>query len=160
MLGFLALAAALSAPAEPPARPAPVPVTVRFDEAEYRPRDRQTVMTGKPRVTLTRGDVTLACRRLVADNDEKGKIRKAVCEGDVELTRGTLVVTCATAVYEDAGARVTCKGEPTIREGQSVTTGEELTYELDADRITLTRGKGTLVPEPGQELPIPGGARR
>jgi lipopolysaccharide transport protein LptA len=159
MLPALVLAVALRAPAEPTARPAPVPVTVRFEEAEYRPRDRQAVVTGKPRVTLTRGDVTLACRRLVADNDEKGKVKRAVCEGDVELTRGNLQVTCATAVYEDDGARVTCKGEPTIRQGQSVTSGEELVYELDADRITLTRGKGTLVPEPGQELPIPGGAR-
>lgn len=163
---LLALLVALGAPAEPPtAGPRPAgsaqpAVTVQFDEAEYRPRERQTVMSGKPYVTLTRADVTLSCRRLVAENDERGQVRRATCEGEVKLVRGSLSVTCASAVFEEQEARVTCRGEPTIRAGQSVTTGEELIYDLDADKITLTRGKGTLVPEPGQDLPIPSGGKR
>jgi lipopolysaccharide export system protein LptA len=159
MLSLLAMAAALAAPVGAPARPEPPPVRIQFEEAEYRYRERRTVMTGKPLVTLTREDAVLVCRRLTAENDERGKLRQATCEGDVRLTRGERVVTCASAVYEEAGARVTCRGSPTIREGPSELSGEELTWELDADRITLTRGKGTLVPPPGQEMPLQGGGR-
>lgn len=158
MLALLAMAAAMAAP-RAPARPEPPPVRIQFEEAEYRYRERRTLMTGKPFVTLTREDAVLVCRRLTAENDERGKLRVATCEGEVKLTRGERVVTCATAVYDDAGARVTCRGSPVIREGASELSGEELTWELDADRITLTRGKGTLVPQPGQELPLPHGGK-
>jgi len=158
MVALLAMAA-LTAPPGTPARPEAPPVRIQFEEAEYRYRERRTVMTGKPLVTLTRGDVVLVCRRLTAENDEKGKLRQATCEGDVKLTRGERVATCATAVYDEAGARITCRGSPTIREGPSELSGEELTWELDDDRITLTRGKGTLFPPPGQELPLPHGGR-
>ena len=159
MVALLAMAAALVAPAGPSARSEPPPVRIQFEEAEYRYRERRTVMTGKPLVTLTREDAVLVCRRLTAENDERGKLRQATCEGDVKLTRGERVVTCTTAVYEEAGARVICRGSPTIREGASELSGEELTWELDADRITLTRGKGTLFPPPGQELPLPHGGK-
>jgi hypothetical protein len=63
-------------------------------------------------------------------------------------------VTCATAVFEEATGRLTCRGSPQIRDGRSVMAGEELVYDLDADRVTLTRAKGTLVEEPGKELPL------
>ena len=159
MVGALAMAAALVAPAAPPARAEPPPVRIQFEEAEYRYRERRTVMTGKPFVTLTREDAVLVCRKLTAENDERGKLRQATCEGDVRLTRGERVVTCAVAVYEEASARITCRGSPVIREGPSELSGEELTWELDADRITLTRGKGTLFPPPGQDLPLPHGGR-
>ena len=161
MLCLLATVAALAAP-EPAAAPKqaePPAVTFRAHSAEYLPRERRAVMTGNPLVTMSRGDATLVCRRLVAERDEKGRTRKATCEGDVKLTQGGRVVTCAVAVYEDPPARVTCSGNPTLRDGESVVRGEELVYELDADRYTL-RGQleGTFVQEPGKTPPfqVPG----
>jgi lipopolysaccharide export system protein LptA len=152
MLAPLAFAAALAAQ-QPGVAHAP-PIQIRAAEVEYRYRDKTTVMTGKPLVTLTRADATLVCRRLVTENDDRGQIRRATCEGDVKLTRGERVVTCATAVFEEASGRLTCRGSPALRDGRSVMTGEELVYDLDADRVTLTRAKGTLVEEPGKELPL------
>jgi lipopolysaccharide export system protein LptA len=104
-------------------------------------------------VTLTREDATLTCRKLVAENDAAGKIRRATCTGDVTLTRGPRTVTCETAVYEEATARVTCTGNPVLRDGESVLRGEVLAYDLADDRATLSSAKGTIVPQSGQALP-------
>jgi lipopolysaccharide export system protein LptA len=152
MLPALILAAALLAPTDPSPKADRPPVRIQADEVDYRLREGRTVMTGNPFVTLTRGDVVLTCRQLVLEGDGKDRIRRATCEGDVRLTRGTRLVTCATAVYDDEAARLVCKGNPTLHDGPSEMTGEELTYDLDEDRVRLTKGTGTLREPPGRTL--------
>lgn len=146
MIGACLALALTAAPPSPP-------VTVVAEEIQYLYKEGKVVFTGKPLVTLTREDATLTCRKLVAENDAAGKIRRAVCTGDVKLTRGPRVVTCETAVYEEKAARVTCTGNPVLKDGESVMRGEVLAYDLADDRATLTSAKGTIVPQPGQELP-------
>ena len=151
--------AATTRRAPPPSAPAgsrtaPPPTHVEADHIEYRYRERQTVMTGKPLVTLRREDATLVCRRLVADNDGGGDIQHAVCEGDVKLTRADRVVTCNRATYEGATGRVVCRGDPVLHDGESIIHCDQVVYDLDQDKVTLTRPKGTLVQKPGQPLPI------
>lgn len=169
-IAYLVATAASSAHA-PPATPAgatrsgkvttPPPTHVEAENMEYRYKERQTVMIGKPFVTLTRADATLICRRLVADNDAAGDIRVAVCEGDVKLTRGERSVTCARATYYADAGRVVCRGDralpggdPVLRDGASVIDCEELTYDLDQDKVFLKKPRGTLVQRPGQALPL------
>jgi lipopolysaccharide export system protein LptA len=132
-------------------QPAP-PVTVDADEVQFLYREGKVVFTGKPLVKLTREDATLTCRRLVAENDEAGRIRRAVCTGDVRLVRGSRVVTCETATYEEKTSRVTCAGNPVLRDGDNVMRGDELVYDLAADQATLSGARGTIVPKPGQDL--------
>lgn len=151
-------------PASGPARPSSaarksVPVDVHAASIEYRYKERRTVMTGDPLVTLTREDATLVCRRLVAEMDAAGQIARATCEGDVKLTRADRVVTCKTATFENVSGSVTCVGDPELRDGPSVVRGERLVYHLDEDRVTLTRARGTVVQSAGRELPL-GGSRR
>ncbi len=121
---------------------------------EYRYKERQTVMWGKPLVTLKREDATLLCRRLTADNDGSGDIQHAVCEGDVKLTRGEKIVTCNRATYEGDTGRVVCRGNPVLRDGDSIMYCDEVIYDLDQDRVFLKKPKGTLVQKPGEPLPI------
>jgi lipopolysaccharide export system protein LptA len=141
-----------------PAAPRP-PVRVDADEVQYQYKERRAVFLGKPLVRLTREDAVLTCRKLVTDNDEQGKVRRAVCTGDVKLTRGTKVATCQTATYDDATSRVVCVGNPVLKDGESVMTGEELVYDLAEDQVVMSRAKGTVVPKPGDE-PAPRGARK
>ncbi len=142
--GCLALALAAIPPSPP--------VTVDAEEVQYLYKERKVVFTGKPLVTLTREDAVLTCRKLVAENDEQGRIRKAICSGDVKLTRGTRTVTCQTATFEEKAARVTCSGNPVLRDGENVMRGEELVYDLAADTATLTGAKGVILPPPGAEM--------
>ena len=148
MIAAACLALAL---ATEPSRSAPV--TVDAEEVQYLYKEGKVVFTGKPLVRLTREDATLTCRKLVAENDAAGKIRRATCTGDVTLTRGPRTVTCETAVYEEATARVTCTGNPVLRDGQSVLRGEVLAYDLADDRATLSSARGTIVPRSDQALP-------
>lgn len=142
--------AALALLAPPPAQ-APVPVHVDADEVYYQYRDRKVLFVGKPLVKLTREDAVLTCKRLVAENDDQGQIEKAVCTGDVRLVRGVRTVTCEKATFEEKLARVVCVGNPELHDGKSVMRGEELVYDLDQDRATLSTAKGTMVPKPGDE---------
>jgi lipopolysaccharide export system protein LptA len=70
----------------------------------------------------------------------------------VRLVRGTRVVTCETATYEEKTSRVTCAGSPVLRDGENVMRGDELVYDLAADQATLSGARGTIVPKPGQDL--------
>ena len=154
MIAALGLAHLLvAAPAAKPAAPAP-PTHVQAASADYDYKRRRTVMTGAPLVTLTRDDATLVCRKLVADSDDAGQIRRATCDGDVKLTRGEREVTCAHATYEAATGKVVCVGGPVLKDGPSVLRCDELVYDLDADRVSLKSPKGTLVQRPGQALPV------
>jgi lipopolysaccharide export system protein LptA len=152
MLPALALSAALLAPREPTPPPRPS-VRIQAEDVDYRVKEGRTVMTGNPFVTLTREDAVLTCRQLTLESDATGRIKRATCEGDVRLTRGSRVVTCATAVYEDEAARVVCRGTPTLHDGPSELTGQELVYDLDQDRIRLTKGTGRLYQPPGKPVP-------
>jgi lipopolysaccharide export system protein LptA len=153
LIAIAVLAGPGAAGPQAPAAAGAVPVEVHADSIEYRYKERRTIMTGKPVVTLTREDATLVCKRLVGEMDEAGRIARATCQGDVKLTRGDRTVTCAQATFESAAGRVTCNGSPELRDGPSVVRGEQLVYELDEDRITLSRASGNLIQPPGQKLP-------
>lgn len=99
---------------------------------------------------FTREDAVLVCKKLTADNDEAGGIRVAVCEGDVKLTRGERSVTCARATYYGPQARVVCRGDPVLRDGPSVVHSQEVTYDLDQDRVFVKRAKGIVYKQSGQ----------
>jgi len=57
------------------------------------------------------------------ENDGQGRIHRAVCTGDVKLVKGSRTVTCETATYEEATTRVTCTGNPVLKDGESVMRG-------------------------------------
>ena len=170
MIVLLAIAQLAALPTStPPPAPAsrtaaqvqpPPPTHVEADHIEYRYKEHETVMTGKPLVRLTRADAVLVCRRLVAENDEAGDIHHAVCEGDVKLTRGERIVTCNRATYEAETATVICRGDPVLHDGESVMFCDELIYDLDQDKVQLKRPKGTIVQKPGQPLPVAKGRSR
>ncbi len=144
------LALALAAP---PA-PAPAPIQVDADEVHYQYKERKVLFIGKPLVRLTREDAVLTCKKLVAENDEQGRLAKAVCTGDVRLVRGDRTVTCEKATFDEKANRVVCTGNPELRDGQTVMRGEELVYDLSEDKATLSGAKGTVVPKAGDD-PVP-----
>lgn len=125
------------------------PVTIDAAELRYVNPKHQIILTGAP-VRMTRDDAVLTCRRLVATNDDAGRIARAVCSGDVRLVRGTRTVTCDTATYEDAASRVICEGSPVVLEdGATEAKGDRLVYDLASDEITLEH---PVITAPGSEV--------
>ena len=146
---------ALPVPAPAPTKPAPSPTHVEAANIEYQYREKRTVMTGKPLVTLRRDDAILVCRRMVAENDDAGDIRHAVCTGDVKLTRGEQIVTCQQATYDAPAATIVCTGDTVLKDGASVLHSTEVTYDIERDRVLARNSKGTIFQRPGQKLPAP-----
>jgi lipopolysaccharide transport protein LptA len=148
VIGWLAktLATVVALAASAPA-PAPrVPVQVEAAQAQYHNKERKVVFVGAPLVRLVREDAVLLCRRLEAEYDEADQIRRAVCTGDVKLTRGDRIVTCEKATFDNATSKVICVGNPILREGRSVMYGTVLTYDINEDRTVLTQAHGTVIP--------------
>ena len=145
-----AVALALAGAPAPPAAERP-PVHVDAEQVQVLYKQRRVVFLGKPLVRLTREDAVLTCRKLVADNDAQGRMRRAVCTGEVRLTRGERVVTCEVATFDAQASTVVCTGSPELRDGKTVMRGDELTYDLDADKVVLSQAKGTVIPGPAEE---------
>ncbi|HEU4383133.1 MAG TPA: LptA/OstA family protein [Anaeromyxobacteraceae bacterium] len=151
----LAASAALALLAAPgPSRAERPPVHVDADQVQVLYKQRRVVFVGKPLVRLTREDAVLTCRKLVADNDAQGRIRRAVCTGEVRLTRSERVATCEVATFDAQASTVVCTGNPELRDGKTVMRGEQLTYDLATDQVVMSQVKGTVVPGPGDE-PVP-----
>lgn len=151
-LALATLLAALSGAAVPAAEAArPAPVRVDADEVHYAFQKREVTFTGKDAkpVVLTRDDATLTCKRLVAKTDDAGQIVTAACAGDVRLTRGARVVTCDHATFEAALDRVTCEGNPVLRDGGSEVKATRLVYELRSDEA---KAEGARITLPGEEV--------
>lgn len=122
------------------------PVRVEAAEVLYAFQRREVTFSGtaaKP-VSLTRDGAILTCRRLEARLDEGGQIVTAACSGDVRLERGSRVVTCDRAVFETALDRVTCEGNPVLRDAGTEARGARLVYELRTDEAKLEGARVTL----------------
>ena len=149
LAGLLAALAGAAAPAAEAARPAPVRVDA--DEVHYAFQKREVVFLGsgaRP-VVLTRDDARLTCRRLVAKTDAAGQIVSAACAGDVRFTRGVRVVTCDHATFDAGADRVTCEGDPVMKDGDAEVRATRLVYELRSDEA---KAEGARVTLPGEEV--------
>ena len=127
---------ALAVLAQPAAPATTSPVRVDADQVHYAFQKREVIFTGAP-VTLTRDDAKLTCKRLVARTDAAGQVEVATCTGDVKLVRAERVLTCEKAVFESVPNRVTCEGDPVLREGGTEGRGARLVYDLGADEVKL-----------------------
>jgi len=161
MIGGLLLGVALAA-TTPPAPAAPPPAAVirplntdkqiwmGAGEVRFNWRTHQVTVIGKPLVTLIHDDATLTCRRLTGENDVAGKLKTAVCEGDVKLVRAARVVTCDRATYDRPAGRVVCTGHPLMKDpGGTEATAAKVTYDLTNDEVWMEDAQITV---PGAEL--------
>jgi lipopolysaccharide export system protein LptA len=136
-------------PAAAPVRPlnSDKPVLVGADEVRFNWRTRKVTVVGKPLVTLLHDDATLTCKRLTGENDAAGKLKVAVCEGDVRLVRAGRVVTCERATYDRVASRVVCTGNPVVKDpGGTEARATTLTYDLAADEVRLEGEAQVTVP--------------
>jgi lipopolysaccharide export system protein LptA len=122
------------------------PVSIDADQFKYVYPKRQIIFTGNPFVRMTRDDAVLTCRRLVAENDEAGRIVRAICTGDVKLERGTRTVTCESATFLNAEGRLVCEGHPVLQDGGTIARGDVLTYDLASDEVMLRPVNITMPP--------------
>jgi lipopolysaccharide export system protein LptA len=152
---ILAVALAPSAPAASHmATPAGTLLVIEAEHVQYEFKKHAVTFSGREPVKLTREDAQLTCKELVTQQDAAGKVESATCRGDVRLVRGERVLTCARAVFEAKADRVTCEGDPVLREGGSEAHGHVLFYDLGADEVRFEGkpGEPVRIQLPGDEV--------
>jgi lipopolysaccharide export system protein LptA len=140
-LPFAALLLAASALTRLPGADGSEIVVSGVDKAQAIIREHRYVFTGAP-VKLVRGDATLTCRKLTAQQNAADEFQWATCEGEVKFVRGDRSITCEKATYDDPAARLTCEGHPELRSGKTVLSGDKLVYDLARDEAQLSNMTG------------------
>jgi lipopolysaccharide export system protein LptA len=124
------------------------PVKVDADKVVYLIKQRRAEFTGNP-VRMTRDGALLTCDKLLAQNDDRGRIVTATCQGNVKFERDDKWITCATATFDNLRSRLTCEGNPVLHDGDVVAKGSHLLYELTTDVVNL---KDAIITVPGRRV--------
>lgn len=154
--------------------PAPPPVRISADEAEYFNTTGLVVFTGK--VVAVQGDSTLTSDRMEVlftpqetregqgagsvDAAESRRIAAITATGNVSFrqldpeTKKERFATGEKAVYDDGRRTVTMTGAPRLWEGKNVILGEEMIFQLDEKRV-LVKGKVNLTVYPEETKKAP-----
>ena len=67
----------------------------------------------------------------------------------MKLTRGERTVTCLRATYEGLSGRVVCRGDPVLRDGESIIRCDELIYERHRHRYEVNNAYRDRLTEAG-----------
>lgn len=163
LIAALALLAPVAAPSAPAGRPAGARLAttgggllvLEAVDVQYRFKKREMAASsrGAP-VVLTRDDARLSCKEIVVRTDASNRVATANCTGDVRLVRGVRVLTCDRAIFDGASDRVTCEGNPVLRDAGSEARGTKLVYDLKEDEVRFEGepGKPVQVTVPNDEV--------
>lgn len=138
------------------------PIRIDADRLDVFEREGRAVYAGN--VVAVQGDTTMRCSTLsiyftrgdAAGGAEGGdQIERIECDGPVTILSQDQVATGNRAVYERRQARVVLTGDVALSQGQNVTRGERLVYDIDAGVANIEAGaqqrvRGLFVPGQSQ----------
>lgn len=139
------------------------PIRIDADRLDVFEREGRAVYAGN--VVAVQGDTTMRCSTLsiyftrgdaAGGGGEGGdQIERIECDGPVTILSQDQVATGNRAVYERRQARVVLTGDVALSQGQNVTRGERLVYDIDAGVANIEAGgqqrvRGLFVPGQSQ----------
>jgi lipopolysaccharide export system protein LptA len=127
------------------------PLSIRSDELEATEQEGARTLTFRSQVEVQRGDLTLRAEELQAFYPPGAKQpRELSASGGVTVVQGARSARCDRAVYEHAAARVVCRGNAELREGEDRIRGERIAFDL-AERRVFVEGDVRLSLQPRAE---------
>ena len=110
-------------------------------------RENRAVYAGN--VVAVQGDTTIRCSQLtiVFERDQEGEdegdaIRRIECEGPVTiLLSRTRVATGDRATYDRQSGQMVISGDVALSQGQNVTRGDRLVYDIDRGVANVEAGE-------------------
>jgi lipopolysaccharide export system protein LptA len=141
------------------------PIKIDADRLDVFDKENRAVYAGN--VVAVQGDTTMRCstltihfdrqragggtvQRAAAASDQNDAIKRIECAGPVTVVSKDQVATSDKADYDRAGGRVIMTGNVALSQGQNVTRGERLVYDVNAGvaNIEATGGRvrGLFVP--------------
>ncbi len=129
------------------------PISIDADKLVYYDKERKAVYSGN--VVVIQGDTKMTCSTMTvyldrspaqgtvqAKADQGGPsansgIKRLEAAGPVTVVSKTQVATGDSAVYDKAANRVMLIGHVTLSDGQNVTKGDRLIYNLKTSEATI-----------------------
>ena len=150
------------------------PISIDADKLVYYDKDKKAVYSGN--VVVIQGDTKMTCSVMTVYLDrspEAGSsapadkqavpasntgVKRIEAAGPVTVVSKTQVATSDHATYDKAENKVQLIGHVTLSDGQNVTKGDELTYDLKTGQATVDAGgsksgrvHGQFTPNAGAE---------
>lgn len=133
-------------------------IRIDADRLDVFDRENRAVYAGN--VVAVQGDTTIRCSILTiiferdpAGEDEGDAIRRIECEGPVTILSQDQVATGDRATYDRQSGQMVISGDVALSQGQNVTRGERLIYDIDRGVANVEAGERQRV----RGLFVPGG---
>lgn len=138
------------------------PIRIDADRLDVFDRENRAVYAGN--VVAVQGDTTIRCSQLTihfdrnptggGGDDAGDAIRGIDCAGPVTILSEDQVATGDRATYDRASGQMVISGNVALSQGQNVTRGERLVYDIDRGVANVESGGTQRV----RGLFVPGGA--
>jgi lipopolysaccharide export system protein LptA len=153
------------------------PISIDADKLVYYDKERKAVYSGS--VVVVQGDTKMTCSIMTVflersptpgqqapDNAQGGPssssgVARLEATGPVTVMSKTQVATGDSAIYDKSENKVRLIGHVTLSDGQNVTKGDKLTYDLKTSMATIDtasksgRVHGQFTPNQGAEAAKP-----
>jgi outer membrane protein assembly factor BamD len=122
------------------------PIDITSDSVETYTKENLILFRGN--VMARQKDIVIYADSLEAMIIDNGKgIEKVVAGGNVKIQQGLRVANCEKAVFYNLDKRVVLTGDPRVREGDNIVSGEEIVFDIEQNRIEVkggTSGRGKV----------------
>lgn len=133
------------------------PIEIRADELEVEERSEGRFIQFRRNVRVHQDDVSLTTDALEAFYP-KGETQpdRLVARGSVRVTQRDREARCDRATYRSSDARIVCTGHAEMRQGCDVVRGNEITFELDEDRVRVAGAASVVIHPKSESAPAEG----
>ncbi|MEM2936685.1 MAG: lipopolysaccharide transport periplasmic protein LptA, partial [Candidatus Bathyarchaeia archaeon] len=112
------------------------PVEISSDSMEGVEGQRYMVFRGN--VVVKQEDLFLLCDELaVLLEEQEDEIKRAIAKGNVKILQGDRIATSREAIFDNAQGEIVLKGDVVVFSGSDRLRGEEVTYNLSEEKITV-----------------------
>lgn len=145
------------------------PIRIDSDRLDVFDQEKKAVFEGN--VIAVQGETTMRCRRLTVYYEQdmgarsgagaaapvRGQgadngVRRLECAGPMTVVSKDQVASANEAIYDKAEQKIYLNGNARLSQGENVTTGDRLVYDLAASRASVERKPGQRV----RALLVPG----
>jgi lipopolysaccharide export system protein LptA len=117
------------------------PIEITSDRVETYSRENLIVFKGN--VTARQKDMVIYADSIEAVIIEDGKgIEKVIADGNVRIQQGLRVANSQKAIFYNLDKKVVLTGDPKVREGDNVVSGDEIVFDIEKDRVEVKGGSG------------------
>lgn len=143
------------------------PIKIDSDRLDVFDKDKKAIFDGN--VIAVQGETTMRCKTLTVfyeqgvggqasggsaakTGDGDNGVRRLECAGPMTVISKDQIATANNAIYDKAEQKVYLNGNAKLTQGENVTTGDRLIYDLANSRASVERKPGQRV----RALLVPG----